>query len=64
MQDEFLSLNMALKYMRSPQIHIWGGDLYHVEPDHSRPGTAEPNHDFTVKSSCLRSSQILHSIEW
>jgi len=37
------SLNMALKYVRSSQIHVYGVELDCAKTDSSEPDNAEPN---------------------
>jgi hypothetical protein len=66
MQDKVSSVNLALTYVRSSEIHVWSTKLDHAKPDHSEPDYVEPNQGLHCQIIMwdLCSTGILCCIEW
>jgi len=62
MQDKVSSLNLLLRYVKSPYICVRSNEPDHAIPECSEPDHAEPNqglHNQIIKWD-LHSSEILH----
>jgi len=65
MQDKVSSLNLLLKYVRSPYICVWNSEADQAKPECSELDHAEPNQGLhnTLNKCDLHSTETLHRTE-